>query len=368
MASHPYLGRPDYCFWRRAVAELPVQEVDPVVSAKFRVTKSDKVVTAGSCFAQHIARHLKASGFNFYITETPHPFTSDWSHQRFGYGQFSARYGNVYTSRQLLQLLQRTHGSFNPKEDYWLEKDGRVLDPFRPTIQPSGFANKLEFDRDRDQHFAAVRRAIKDMDVFVFTLGLTETWLSIDDGAAYPICPGVSGGVFNAGRYRFENLSVREVISDLEQSLDFIKRYNEKAKIIFTVSPVPLVATMEDQSVLTATTHSKSVLRVAADEIAKTHKNVAYFPSYEIIAGTFSRGKYFADDLRKVTEEGVGHVMSLFMRHYASEETASSIKSPRNHKDRDKTFDVTEAIVKTMCDEEALDVVAYEQDRQTQPI
>lgn len=368
MANHPYLRRPAYCFWRRTVAEVPVEEVDPVVSAKFKVAKSDKVVTAGSCFAQHIARHLKASGFNFYVTETPHPFTSDLSHQRFGYGQFSARYGNVYTSRQLLQLLQRAHGLFRPKEDCWLEKDGRVLDPFRPTIQPNGFANKLEFDRDRDQHFAAVRRAIKDMDVLVFTLGLTETWLSIDDGAAYPICPGVSGGVFDASRYRFENLSVREIISDLEQSLDLIKLYNKAAKIILTVSPVPLVATMEDQSVLAATTYSKSVLRVAADEIAKSYENVAYFPSYEIITGTYSRGNYFSSDLRTVTEEGVGHVMRLFMWHYASAGTAPSIKSSRDLGDHEKAFDVTEAIVKAMCDEEALDVGASEDDRQIQPI
>jgi len=368
MVNHPYLRRPGYCFWRRAVAEMPVQEVDPVVLAKFKISKSDKVVTAGSCFAQHIARHLKASGFNFYVTETPHPFTSDLSHQQFGYGQFSARYGNVYTSRQLLQLLQRAHGKFTPQEDFWMKQDGRVIDPFRPTIQPDGFANEIEFDRDRQQHFAAVRQAIKNMDVFIFTLGLTETWLSMEDGAAYPICPGVSGGVFDESRYRFENLRVIDIIADLEQSLDLIKQYNKTAKIILTVSPVPLVATMEDQNVLTATTYSKSVLRVAADELAKTNESVAYFPSYEIIAGTYSRGRYFASDLRTVTEEGVGQVMRLFMRHYALAPTAPSITSSRDLRGHETAFDVTEAIVKAMCDEEALDVGTSQDDRQIQPI
>jgi hypothetical protein len=355
MTNHPYLKQPAYCFWRRSIAQVPPGEVDPVVSSKFKITKSDKVVTAGSCFAQHIARYLKASGFNFYVTEAPHPFALVTSHEDFGYGVFSARYGNIYSSRQLLQLLERAHGRFKPEEDYWLRDDGRVLDPFRPTIQPNGFVNKLEYDRDRDQHFAAVRRAIRDMDVFVFTLGLTETWLSRGDGAAYPICPGVSGGVFDASRYRYANLTVREIVSDLEQSIDIIRKYNRAAKIILTVSPVPLAATMEEQSVLVATTYSKSVLRVAADEVARADENVAYFPSYEIITGAYTRGKYFGGDLRSVTEEGVAHVMSLFMKHYATSDSLVTANPSAAVNDCDVPLTATGEIVKAMCDEEALD-------------
>ena len=267
MTGHPYHKRPDYSFWRRAVAPPPVEGVDPVISPKFKISKDDKVVTAGSCFAQHIARHLKAHDFNFFVTETAHPFASSLSSESFGYGLFSARYGNVYTSRQLLQLLQRAFGYFIPEEDYWRREDGRIQDPFRPTIQPKGFASKYEYDRDREQHFSAVRRAIEQMDVFVFTLGLTETWLSSVDGAAYPICPGVSGGSFDARRHKYVNLNVRDVISDLQQSIDFIQRHNQSTKIILTVFRT-VGRNHGGSSVLVATTYSKSVLRVAADEIA----------------------------------------------------------------------------------------------------
>jgi hypothetical protein len=88
---------------------------------------------------------------------------------------------------------------------------------------------------------------------------------------------------------------------------------NPKARLILTVSPVPLAATYSEEHVLVATTYSKSVLRVAAETTARAHEGVQYFPSYEIITGAYARGKYFAQDLRSVTDEGVSHVMQVFM-------------------------------------------------------
>ena len=55
---------------------------------------------------------------------------------------------------------------------------------------------------------------------------------------------------------------------------------------------------------------------MAAGEAARQRPNVAYFPSFEIITGHYNHGRYFAPDLRSVTEEGVSHVMRVFLRHY----------------------------------------------------
>ncbi len=91
------------------------------------------------------------------------------------------------------------------------------------------------------------------------------------------------------------DLGVLDVIADLAETVDCIRSKNVDACFIFTVSPVPLIATMEDRSVLASTTYSKSVLRVAAEEIAARYEGVAYFPSYEVITGNHARGRYFAD-------------------------------------------------------------------------
>jgi hypothetical protein len=200
------------------------------VRAKFTIDRSDRIATAGSCFAQHIAQRLSASGFHYLVTESPHPMLQDCNISAYNYGVFTARYGNVYTSRQLAQLLKRAYGQFSPDEDVWPREDGRLIDPFRPQIQPNGFASIAEYEADRTQHFAAIRRAIETLDVFVFTLGLTETWVSRSDGAAYPLCPGVAGGSFDENRYAFLNLSVADVARDMEVAIGLIHSKNPHAR------------------------------------------------------------------------------------------------------------------------------------------
>ena len=362
MTQHPYLALPDHQFWRKSIASVPPSEVDPVVRARFKIAKTDRVATAGSCFAQHIARHLTRAGFNYFVTETAHPMVAHLADD-YNYGVFSARYGNLYTSRQLVQTLKRAYGLFTPADNAWRAADGRFIDPYRPQIQPSGFASLAELTEDRRMHFAAIRKLIEELDVFVFTLGLTETWVSRVDGAVYPLCPGVSGGVFDEGRHGFVNLSVGEVAADMTEAIALIRSRNPRARFVLTVSPVPLIATMEDRSVLASTTYSKSVLRVAAEMAAQTHEDVAYFPSYEVITGAFSRGAYFAGNLRDVTEEGVSHVMRLFMKHYAAEDNGGVVETGAETEQRARLLraerlerDLKE-VAAVICDEVALDPV-----------
>jgi len=356
MSSHPYLSMPDYAFWRRAISSVAPNLVDPVVTSAFKISPEDKVATGGSCFAQHIARYLQRSGYNYYIAETAHPIATPEMAKKYNYSEYSARYGNIYTSRQLLQLFDRAYGEFTPVDDVWKMPSGGFADPFRTKIQPSGFPTVEELKIDRQQHFAAVRKMFENLNVFVFTLGLTETWMSKKDNAVFPLCPGVDSGEFDDTNYAFHNLTVDEVNNDMSAFLDRLKGVNPAAKVILTVSPVPLVATAEDRHVLVSTTYSKSVLRVAAEMVSNSFENVAYFPSFEIITGDFNRGRYFANDCRSVLERGVQHVMRLFLEHY----TQGDLRAPRkrelapdtSHQEHLKEM---ERLVAINCAEEALD-------------
>ena len=120
-----------------------------------------------------------------------------------------------------------------------------------------------------------------------------------------------------------------------------LRRVNSNARAIFTVSPVPLVATYEDRHVLVSTTYSKAALRVAADRVCRASDYAYYFPSYEIVASHASKGAYFADNLRSVTERGVDHVMRLFLRHLCSISEASI-----------QSLDPLMSGIDVMCDEE----------------
>ena len=315
MNTTPYSNAPPWRVWPRAVAEPAQADVDPMLAAPLRISAADRIVTAGSCFAQHIGRQLTLRGYTHFITEPAHPVLDEATARAFNYGIYVARTGNIYTARQLLQLFRRAHGAFTPAEDCWCATDG-VHDPFRPAIQPGGFASLGEFHADRAQHFAAVRAAFAGADVLIFTLGLTECWESVQDGAVFPLCPGTVAGVFDPARHRLRNLTVDEVAADLRAFAAELAQVNAGARIILTVSPVPLMATAEDQHVLAATTYSKAVLRVAAETVCREGL-ACYFPSYEIITGAHARQSYYAPDCRTITEAGVDHVMTSFFRHFA---------------------------------------------------
>jgi hypothetical protein len=203
----------------------------------------------------------------------------------------------------------------------------------------------------------------EELDVFIFTLGLTECWQSKEDGAVFPVCPGVSGGEFDPLRHGFVNETVDDIVGEMASFLLCLARVNPHAEVILTVSPVPLAATArQDQHVLTATTYSKSVLRVAAETLASRFSHVSYFPSYEIITGAFSRGAYYAPDLRNVLEDGVSHVMRLFMKHAtASSAAGEEEKAPapeRNEAEMtngDRIQEFAAKLIEVECDEAALD-------------
>jgi hypothetical protein len=354
--THPYATAPDHRFWRRAVARLG-DGTDPILDPPaVQIGAEDRVMTAGSCFAQQISRRLRAAAFHFLVTERAHPIVPAAVAEHHNYDRFTARYGNIYTSRQLLQLLRRAYGRFAPSEDIWQGPDGSFVDPFRPQIQPGGFASRREYDADRAQHFAAVRRAFEQADVFIFTFGLTEAWHSAEDDAVFPLCPGVAGGTFDPHNHLLHNHDVEDIVRDFSTFIAELRAINPAVRIILTVSPIPIIATATDDHVLAASTYTKSVLRVAAGMIARRHEAVAYFPSYEVVTGPQTRGRYFAEDLRSLTDEGMDRVMGLFFSHMVAGGGQAPSSSIDEQDDRQTAF-AAEArkIVEVLCDEEMLD-------------
>jgi hypothetical protein len=285
-----------------------------MTNAKFQILPGEKVATMGSCFAQHISRHLVKRGLSYFITENGDPDTSPEILAARNYGVFSARYGNVYTVRQAVQLIDRAFGEFVPAEDVW-EKTGGYVDPYRPQIEPVAWKTADEVKASREVHLAAVRQIFLDSDVLIFTLGLTETFTSRKDGAVFPVAPGVSGGSYSPDSYAFTNFGAAEVIEDLHNFLKKTRKLNPTLRVILTVSPVPLIATFEPRHVLYSTTMSKAILRVAADEIRKAYDFVEYFPSFEIFSGSAIGAPYFENDLREVRQVGVDHAMRIFEKH-----------------------------------------------------
>ena len=314
-----------------------------------------QVATAGSCFAQHIGRHMREGGFSILDVEPAPKTLPKERHPSFGYAIYSARYGNIYTVRQMLQLAQEALGCRETSREVWHQGD-RFVDALRPTIEPDGLPSPDVVLRHRERHLERVRELLTRMDLFIFTMGLTEAWVDQPSGTVFPICPGTVAGDFDPQRHAFRNFTFNEILSDFLELRDLLRsvRNARAPRFLLTVSPVPLTATACSRHVQVSTVHSKSVLRAVAGELADRFDDIDYFPSYEIITSPWSGDCFYEANMRSVTAAGVAHVMRTFMAAHSKAAAAPPAPRPRPAAAAPESAAVEDDMA-VVCDEELLD-------------
>lgn len=352
---HPYAKLSSEHFWSKSMSTemSSALRFDPAPKLSFSLA-GDVFSAAGSCFAQHFGRELSSRGGRLLIAEQRHPFVDESSGH--GYGAFSARYGNIYSTAQLCELLEQAFEVRAPIIDFVQREDGRWIDMLRPRAVPDGFSSFEDCRVDRLYHLKCVQDMFRQSSVFVFTLGLTETWINTQGDYTYGMCPGVAGGTYCEDIHHFKNLRFDECYKYLEKSCQMIAACNERIKILLTVSPVMLVATYEKRGCIQSSVASKSILRAVADEAVRSFPYVDYFPSYEIIAGPQAKGCFFDGSGRDVTANGVSLVMDTFFDSRFSMESEKFVPTDDNDScGLESSARKIENILNAECDEILLD-------------
>ncbi|WP_221793517.1 GSCFA domain-containing protein [Oceanobacter mangrovi] len=347
---NPYENLPDKAFWRLAVAAHNMFDIEGLWDPKFNIRPKAKVVTFGSCFAQHIGKALVKRGFSWMSNEMPPKGLSADNAKKYNYNIFSSRTGNIYTTSLLRQWTEWSLDKKKTSDEVW-EKDGRYYDPFRPQIEPDGFGSPDEVLQSRNQTISSFKEGILTADYFVFTLGLTESWFNKKTGVEYPMCPGTAAGVFDSENHIFKNQDYPFILNNLRESMQLMREVNKKLKFILTVSPVPLTATNTGNHVLLATMESKSILRAVAGQLARSRSFIDYFPSYELINAPSFKGVFFEPNQRGVTSFGVDFVMDTFFKSLASKFEKNESIPPRQRKVLKNKKQADQDVV---CEEELL--------------
>jgi hypothetical protein len=347
MSENPYSNLPPEAYWRTGVADRHPLEMSSLWKPKFPISRDAPIATAGSCFAQHISQAMQARGYNWLDSEPASPILSEKLRKAYNYGIFTFRTGNIYSAALLQQWIQWALGhEESPGEVF--EDEGRFYDPFRPAVQPGGFDSKAAVLKARADTLQAMAKALTEMKLLVFTLGLTEGWVNGKTGHVYPVCPGTIAGAFKEEEHLFRNWNFPDIMRSLTHAFDAIRVANRGARFLLTVSPVPLTATASGKHVLVATTYSKSVLRAVAGSISQARKDTDYFPSYEIITGAPYRAMFYDPNLRTVTPKGVEHVMSHFFGAFGKD-AAATPPAPKPGSDRKAALEQTAEDV--VCEE-----------------
>lgn len=254
------------------------------------ITRTDPITTFGSCFAAHISTYLREAGYAI----------ADLGRNRASY---VIRCGEgMVNSAAIAQQFQWAYREKEFNEPLWYDKDGSA----------AGYEDNVRAD---------TREIFARSNVFIITLGLSEVWYNKETGETF--WRAIPKERFDPARHGFKVLSVDENKENLATAYRLIRQHRPDAAVIFTLSPVPLVATFRPVSCVTANSVSKASLRVAVDELMREHssdRRLFYFPSYEIVKDVIVNP--YEEDRRHIRPEVVSTIMKLFAQHYLLGSTA----------------------------------------------
>jgi hypothetical protein len=125
--------------------------------------------------------------------------------------------------------------------------------------------------------------------------------------------------LYDPKRHVFRTTSVAETVAALHEFDRLVETFIPDKHFIFTLSPIPLLATFRDQSAITANQSSKATLRAAlneflADASIRARGRYHYFPAYELAFHLF--GNPFSPDNRHVRPEVATSILNTFSAIY----------------------------------------------------
>jgi tetratricopeptide (TPR) repeat protein len=167
----------------------------------------------------------------------------------------------------------------------------------------------------------AVIGRIKEAALFVLTLGVAPVFFDRKTGDFIMPRPSSLNTLALAEKYEFRTTSVEDNVSNILHVIGYIRSVNPHGRIFLTVSPVPLGMTFEYASAVIADCVSKSVLRVAADQVVRRGlAGVHYWPSFEIVRwfGAHNGPVFGVDDNSEfhVSEDLVNRITLQFIETF----------------------------------------------------
>ena len=291
----------------------------PAITPGFKLRREDKLFAIGSCFARGIESALIMQKMEVLSRTTAFDsFPAVNNEMKLG---FTNKY-NTFSIYNELRWALDPAAEF-PRESLIDVGNGLFYDPHtNPALQLAG----LEETIHRHDILESVTRRIVECRVVIITLGLAEVWRDKTADVFLNHTPVPQALRGNPDRYEFHITNFAQNLSNLERIHTLLSQFGyADVQIVVTVSPVPLMATFSGEDVVIANTYSKSMLRTVAQEWAAAHKNVHYFPSYEIVQNS-DRAVTWEEDLRHVKGEVANHVMKLFLRHYLEETSVVTSK------------------------------------------
>ena len=244
------------------------------------VTPATRITAFGSCFAANISNWLAARNYDVLTKDAG---------------------SNAY----VVTCGEGMVNSFVIRQQFeWAFEGKRFEEALWHGYDAESFGYDEEIRRQTHDIFART-------DLFILTFGLSEVWY--DEPTSGVFWRSIPQDAYDPARHKFRVSTVEENKDNIREIYRLIRRHRPEARIVTTLSPVPLVATFRPVSCISANAVSKSVLRVALDELMRELGDegvLHYWPSYEIVTEVFHSP--FKQDRRHLPRAVLDFIMLLF--------------------------------------------------------
>ena len=269
-----------------------------------RIRLTDSVLTIGSCFSNAIGAQLISNK----ITALVNPF------------------GTTYNPHSIHRLIQYTTSNSIVSENSFVKRGGTVLHyDFHSSFSTQ---SQDELKTQVQSVISNTHNFLREAKWLIITYGTAWAYELIETNEVVANCHKMPQSLFT----KFL-LTQKRMLDSFETMYVELKAFNPGIRIILTVSPVRHVKdTLELNSV------SKSVLRVACHTLSHQHRDVQYFPSYEILLDDLRDYRFYKSDMIHPSDIAEEYIWQKFVDQYFDDDLKQfiskwkDIRSALNHR------------------------------------
>lgn len=270
----------------------------------------DKVLFfLGSCFSDNIGQRFVDRKFNTTIN----PF------------------GNIYNPISIFKNISRILSNQEVSDEEVIFSNELYFSFFHHTLLAN--TNKEAYKLEINKLIHASHNSILSTDVLIITLGTAWVYETKSNKEVVANCHKLPSSQFEK-----RLLNLKEITSGFSEMFKELKKGNPKLKVIFTLSPVRHIKDGIEENSL-----SKSILRVAIQEIVDYYEDCFYYPAYEIMNDDLRDYRFYEKDLIHPNEQAVEYIWQNFLEKVVSENAKQTINkvekvlSAVNHKPFNKS-------------------------------
>ena len=252
-----------------------------------QIDYASKVLLLGSCFTENIG--AKLDYFKFQHLQNP--------------------FGIVFHPLAIETLVTRAvhDNTFNGEDVF--ERDGQwYCFEAHSSVTASSKESLVNLLNERLHELSSY---LADASHIVITLGTAWVYKHLELNTAVANCHKIPQRHFTK-----ELLTVEEISTSIEKSIQLIRTHNPTATLIKTVSPVRHI-----KDGLVENSRGKAHLLAAVQAVVQRSENGFYFPSYELMMDELRDYRFYADDMLHPNTTAIQYIWQRFKKVWISTET-----------------------------------------------